>query len=154
MKPPRVYIDTSVVGGCLDLEFQTASLQLFERFREGTLIAVVSDLTIVEVDAAPPEVRALLRRIPVEHREHVLVTDRARALAERYIAAGVIGGRMRPDARHIATATIHRVDVLASWNFKHIVNERRVYGYNSVNVQQGHPFLEIRTPAEMMGDGE
>ncbi len=36
--------------------------------------------------------------------------------------------------RHIAMATIYKVDVLASWNFKHIVNLDKIKGYNSVNL--------------------
>ncbi len=56
------------------------------------------------------------------------------------------------DARHIAIATIGRVDVLVSWNFKHIVNLQRIHGYNSVNLRQGYPMIEIRTPREVLSD--
>lgn len=154
MKPPRVYIDTSVVGGCLDAEFQDASLQLFDRFRKGTLIAVVSDLLRAEIRPAPPAVQALLEGLPAAHVEDVLLTGGARRLGERYIGAGVIGRKLLTDAFHIATATVHQVDVLASWNFKHIVNVQRIHGYNSVNVLEGWSLLEIRTPAEVIGHGK
>ena len=56
------------------------------------------------------------------------------------------------DAQHIALATKSRVDVLVSWNFKHIVNLERIHGYNSVNLRRGYPQLEIRTPREVVGD--
>ena len=151
MKPLRVYIDASVVGGCLDSEFRYPSVQLFERFRNGTMIAVVSDLAALEVSRAPLSVRAVLNQVPAAHREEVMVTLEAKELAERYIAAGVIGRAMWMDARHIATATVHRVDVLASWNFKHIVNTRRMKGYNSVNTLAARQPLQIRTPAEVIG---
>jgi hypothetical protein len=153
MKPRRVYIDTSVVGGCLDPEFRVASTELFERFRAGSLIAVVSDLTLFELGPAPPEVRAVMQNIPSAYREDVVVTVSAARLAELYISAGVIGRAKQGDARHIATATVYEVDVLVSWNFKHIVNERRVHGYNAVNLREGRPFIEIRTPAEVIADG-
>ncbi len=45
-----------------------------------------------------------------------------------------------------------RVDVLVSWNFKHIVNLQRIHGYNSVNLRQGYPIIEIRTPREVLSD--
>lgn len=61
---------------------------------------------------------------------------------------------MRADAQHIAIATVARVDVLVSWNFKHIVNLERIHGYNSVNVRLGYPMLEIRTPRAVIGDEE
>jgi hypothetical protein len=152
MKPLRVYIDASVVGGCLDSEFREASVQLFERFRSGRMIAVVSPLTLSEIDPAPAAVRAALESIPRAYREEVIATVDADRLAGLYISAGVIGSSMRSDAEHIAMATVHRVDVLVSWNFKHIVNERRAHGYNSVNLREGHPILVIRTPAEVLAN--
>ena len=50
-------------------------------------------------------------------------------------------------------ATLVHADVLVSWNFKHIVNVPRIRGYNSVNHRLGHPMLDIRTPIELMSDG-
>ena len=44
------------------------------------------------------------------------------------------------------------VDVLVSWNFKHVVNLRRIHGYNEVNHQLGYPPVEIRTPREVVND--
>ena len=41
---------------------------------------------------------------------------------------------------------------LRSWNFKHIVNLQRIHGYNSVNLRQGYPLIEIRTPREVLSD--
>jgi hypothetical protein len=73
-------------------------------------------------------------------------------LAEEYIGAGVITEKMRADALHIAVATVARVDVLVSWNFKHMVNLDRIHGYNSVNLRKGYPLLEIRTPREVLSD--
>ena len=154
MTPRRIYIDTSVVGGCLDPEFREASVQLFEQFRTGRLIAVVSDLLRSEIAPAPEEVQAVLDAVPVAHLEDVLMTGEAKQLAERYIQAGVITRKLLTDAMHIATATVHRAEVLASWNFKHIVNVRRIHGYNSVNRREGRPFLEIKTPAEVIGHGK
>jgi hypothetical protein len=151
MKPLRVYIDTSVVGGCLDPEFRAASVRLFEAFRSGVMIAVVSDLTDLEVGRAPPVVRAVLAGIPDAHREDVGITRDVRELADDYLAAGVVGRSAWADARHVAAATFYEVDVLASWNFKHIVNRRRIDGYNSVNLNEGRPLPNIQTPAEVIG---
>ena len=146
----RIYTDTSVIGGCFDEEFSDASTQLFHTFKTGGAILVVSDLTLLELQAAPHRVRGALEEIPSVHREDVELTEEAAALAERYIAAGVVVETKRMDAQHIALATISRVDVLVSWNFKHIVNLQRIHGYNSVNLRWGYPLLEIRTPEEVV----
>jgi hypothetical protein len=52
---------------------------------------------------------------------------------------------------HIALATIGKVDVLVSWNFRHIVNLPKIRRYNSVNLALGYPQIDIRTPIEVTG---
>lgn len=147
----RVYTDTSVIGGCLDDEFSEASCVLFERFEAGEDILVLSELTLLELQLAPDAVRDVLHSVADEYREEVEFTEEASILAERYLAAGIAGAAERIDAQHIATATVHRVDVLVSWNFRHIVNLGKIQGYNSVNLRHGYPLLEIRTPQEVIG---
>ncbi len=147
---PRIYTDTSVIGGCFDDEFQEASRRLFEKFNAGEAIIVLSDLTLLELQGAPENVRAVLGDVPDAFLEEVIFSAEAAELAERYIASGVVGAASRADARHIATATIHHVTVLVSWNFRHIVNLDRIHRYNSVNIRYGYPMLEIRTPREVV----
>jgi len=147
----RIYTDTSVIGGCLDDEFRAHSVRLIRSFEMGSAIIVLSDLTRLELEDAPTAVRAVLHAVSETDREYVELTDEAAELAERYISEGVLDPTKRVDAQHIAIATVSRVDVLVSWNFKHIVNLERIRGYNSVNLRQGYPLLEIRTPAEVIG---
>jgi hypothetical protein len=95
-------------------------------------------------------VREVLERVPAFYREDVEFTEAAADLTERYLQAEVVGRASRLDAQHIATATVHRADVLVSWNFKHVVNLNRIQGYNSVNLRHGYPLLEIRSPREVL----
>ena len=53
----RFYFDTSVFGGVFDIEFEEATLQLFERVKLGTVVCVYSDLTETELVKAPEKVR-------------------------------------------------------------------------------------------------
>lgn len=147
---PRIYTDTSAIGGCFDQEFSTASNQLFDWFRAGRAVLVTSDLTLLELRGAPEAVQRLVETVPPQYRETVTFNEQAQELAEMYLAERVVGIASGNDARHIATATVHAVTVLVSWNFKHIVNLRRIHGYNSVNVRYGFPMLEIRTPKEVV----
>jgi len=149
---PRIYVDSSVVGGCEDDEFSEHSIRLLERFARGECVLVVSNLTVQELAAAPQQVRQHLASVPEAHIETLQLGTEASELAEAYITAGVISANMRADAQHIAMATVARVDVLVSWNFKHIVNLRRIHGYNSVNIRRGYPALEIRAPREVLSD--
>ena len=147
---PRIYIDTPMVGGYFDEEFIDVTEVFFEQFRGGNFVFVVSDLLDLELLNAPARVRDLLGNYPAELFERVAFTEEAEKLANQYIAEKVVGKTSLPDCRHIALATLARVDVLASWNFKHIVNIQRIHGYNSVNLRLGYPLLEIRSPKDLL----
>ena len=148
----RIYTDTSVLGGCEDDEFRDPSRRLLEAFVGGELTLVLSELVLRELETAPEGVRMVIAQVPEAHIEAILLSPDAEELAAAYIEEGAIGARMRADALHIALATVARVDVLVSWNFKHIVNLRRIRAYNGVNLKRGYPLLEIRTPREVPGD--
>lgn len=145
----RIYIDTSVIGGLFDHEFQSASRGFFERVKREEFKVVYSEITAVELAGAPAMVRAAFDRVPSLQKEFVLITQEAVDLADAYIKENVVGKTSRADCLHIALATIQKVDILVSWNFKHIVNIDRIRGYNSVNLRLGYQVLEIRTPEEV-----
>ena len=148
----RIYVDTSVFGGCEDVEFIDHSRSLVSAMAKGEYAMVISEVTLVELEKAPVPVRAHLERIPESLIEVLSLDAEAEALAAEYIRDGAVGKNQRADALHIAIATVARVDVLVSWNFKHIVNLRRIHAFNAVNLKQGYPVLEIRNPREVIGD--
>ena len=63
-KPIRVYADTSVFGGCFDVEFEAASVRFFEEVRLGRIRLVISDTTALELTEAPEHVRRVLADLP------------------------------------------------------------------------------------------
>ena len=146
----RIYIDTSVVGGYFDEEFSDATQGLFKRFEDNEITFVISDLLDLELITAPKNVRELLHRYSSDKFDRIQLTEEAIKLADTYIVEKVVGKTCLEDCRHIALATINRVDVLASWNFKHIVNLDRIKGYNSVNYKLGYPMIEIRSPKDLL----
>jgi hypothetical protein len=146
----RIYADTSVIGGYEDEEFLDASRRLIRSFAAGEFIMVLSELTLRELDQAPSSLRAVLATIPEAFVEILSLTDDAHDLASAYIEGGVLPESKRADALHIAIATLGRVDVLVSWNFRDMVNLHRIHGYNSVNLRRGYPMLEIRSPVEVL----
>lgn len=122
----RIYIDTSVIGGCIDDEFKFASITLMDKFKTGEVIALISELTELELKSAPKEVVKHFEEIDEENIEYLALTEEAFELAQKYISEGVIGKGKLIDAEHIAIATTNRADVLVSWNFKHIVNLMKI----------------------------
>ena len=146
----RLYLDTSVFGGYFDDDFEEFTKPLFERIVSGNFILLFSSVTQDELENAPARVKELVKHLRVEFTEFIELTDEAVELATQYIAEKVVGQTSYTDCLHIALATIHHADFLVSWNFKHIVNVKRIMGYNSVNIKNGYKQLEIHSPRELM----
>ena len=154
MKQQRIYIDTSILGGFFDVEFEKETRLLIQRFVNKEIVFVISDVLSSELEDAPERVRTLLENYPDDCIEYVYLTGEADELAQKYITDNVVGKTSLDDCRHIALATIHKVDVLASWNFKHVVNLARIRGYNAVNMKNGYATIEIRNPRELIEYGK
>ncbi len=146
----RIYLDTSVVGGCFDLEFAEWSNRLIGEIIKGKKVAIISDQTFQELEGAPSQVRGVIQTIPITHIVMVELDEEARFLAKRYIQEGVVSNKHLVDAQHIAIATIHNADFIASWNFKEMVNVFKIRQYNAVNLKYGYWLIDIRTPKELI----
>jgi hypothetical protein len=149
MRKLRIYTDTSVIGGYFDDEFSIDTQLLFDEIKKGEYKLVISDLTERELVNAPENVRILLQDLNIDF-ELITVTQEAIDLANEYLKEKVVGQTSADDCIHIATATINKVDLLISWNFKHIVNVQRIRGYNSINLKNGYSTLEIRSPKDLI----
>ncbi|MCA9414069.1 MAG: PIN domain protein [Candidatus Omnitrophica bacterium] len=145
----RVYCDTSVFGGCFDEQYMAASEALLDRFREGEFRLVLSQVTLGELAMAPVEVQGALRSVPGHNREFVRISDESLELRNAYLEAGVVGPSSQRDALQIAVATVARVDLIVSWNFKHIVHFEKIDGYHEVNRLHGYPEVPIYSPLEV-----
>lgn len=145
----RIYIDTSVYGGYFDKEFSADTIPFFEHIIRNKITVLVSELIEFEIYKAPEFVSNFYESIPIALIEKLEITDEVIYLADKYISEKVVGATSRADCQHIALATINNASVLASWNFKHIVNLERIRGYNSINMREGYQITEIRTPKEI-----
>ena len=123
-----------------------------ERIIKGNKVLMVSGITLRELSLAPEQVQEIYKKIPGEYIEYIEITNEVELLAKKYVSEKAVSSKFLGDAYHIAAATIHRVDVLVSWNFKHIVNINRIRLYNSVNLKYGYNLIEIRTPMEVLDE--
>ncbi|MDR2706043.1 MAG: PIN domain-containing protein, partial [Planctomycetaceae bacterium] len=118
----RVYVDTSVVGGKFDKEFALLTTPFWNAVFNGKITILVSDILEKELEDSPVQVSEFFMQLQKLQIERVVSTEESDHLAKKYIAENVVGRSSENDCKHIALATIHRVDCLVSWNFKHIVN--------------------------------
>src|SRR5207237_415462 len=74
------------------------------------------------------------------------------ALADAYVAHGVLRTGHLADARHGAIATVHDVRIIVSWNYRHRVNRRRREAFNGVNAILGYSQIKIVSPPEVFDE--
>ena len=150
VKTLRVYIDTSVIGGCHDEEFARESRALLKLALSRKLILLISQTLIDEIQLAPSLVQREVERLPDWATEMLPVTTEAVNLRDAYLEAGVVGQAHSGDALHVAQATVAMADLIVSWNFRHIVHLDRIRGFNAVNLREGYLPIEIRSPMEVV----
>jgi len=146
LKPRKLYLDTSVIGGYFDEEFKEATRRLWELAEAGEYQFVSSEVTKGEMVDAPEHVRVLFEST---FADLLTITEDARTLALAYLEQEVVTEKYYEDALHVAVATVEGVNLLVSWNFKHLVNIHREEAFNAVNLINGYTQLRIVTPKEL-----
>jgi len=150
--PWKLYLDTSVIGGCFDAEFAEDSRRVVEAVLSGRARLLFSEIVEAELLSAPEPVRRLFAELPDSTRERIVFTPEVEALAREYVARGVVPEAWLEDCRHVAAATVARADAIVSWNFRHIVKLDKIKGYNEVNLLNGYGVLTIVSPREVSFD--
>lgn len=123
-----VYLETTVVGniaGRLHPDLTIAARQRLTRNWWATAAAryelFISQVTVDECAAGDPDAASerleVIRSLPLLDE-----TDAVEDLAALLIARLAIPEPQPRDALHIAIATVHGVQFIATWNFKHILN--------------------------------
>ena len=122
-------------------------------FRSGKFALVLSDVTAAEVAMAPDPVQELLSEL-LEMADNLPVTEEALELLRAYESHRILGRRFRNDMLHVAIATVADVDVVVSWNFRHIVRLDKIRLFNGVNLELGYKPLTIYSPREVASHGK
>jgi hypothetical protein len=122
-------------------------------FRLGNFKAVTSEVVAAEIEPAPEEVRLKYDELKKYSAEVVEITDEVVKRADTYEEREIFSPVYRDDGLHIAAATVHEIDILTSWNFKHIVHYEKIRKFNAVNREFGYRPVEIRTPREVTNYG-
>jgi len=118
--------------------------------RRGDFACYVSQVVADEASAGDPdEIRKrleVIRPLPL-----LEVTESVQSLAQAIVASGVIPPRAVRDAAHIATAAVHRMDYLLTWNCRHLANAQIMRRIEKVCDELSHRMPLICTPEELMG---
>src|ERR1039457_542672 len=152
-RPIKVYADTSVYGGVYDEDFAEASQAFFALVRTGYFTLCVSEVVHQELSVAPEKVNELFQEL-LPTAQLLDIGPDALELQQAYILEGILTEKWYDDALHVALATVAECDVIVSWNFKHIVNFRKIPLFNAVNVLSGYRQIAIHSPLQVINNEE
>jgi predicted nucleic acid-binding protein len=151
MKKMHVYIETSVWSFALAEdapEYRSDTMIFLDLCRKRMFEPYVSNAVLHEIEFAQLPLRT--------RREEVLRVVRparlpwlpeADALSDTFVREKTVPPSKPQDARHVAIAMAHGLDVLVSWNFRHIVNLRREERFNAIALLEGyHHRLGLSVP--------
>jgi len=90
----------------------------------------------------------------LQYCEIVPVSNEALKLQQAYLNAEILHKKWEDDALHVALASVNVCDFIVSWNFRHIVNFRKIPLYNAINVLNGYQEIQIYSPLELEAGNE
>jgi hypothetical protein len=151
-----VYIETSVISyltnwpsrDLIVAAHQDLTKEWWQSYLPDTQ-AYISRYVIEEITAGDP-VAAQLRVNAVKHLPSIPEVQGTVELANRFIAAGQLPEKAMYDALHIALATLSNIDILLTWNCKHIANPTQLPKMRALCEELGYRLPELVTPLAMM----
>ncbi len=150
----KIFLDTSVISAYYDARKPTRQhiTQKWFEYESKQYELFVSSLVLEEIgNTSDKKLRQkMLRFVRQWKMNAVLVSEDIERLAAKYRKV-ILRGKVN-DTVHIATATWHGFDAIASWNFRHIVNLKTMNAIHQVNQQNGFAFVEIITLQELGGN--
>jgi hypothetical protein len=149
MKRTLIYLDTSVIGGCFEPEFAQWSNGLLNDLHQGIYKGVTSQIVAIEIARAPDAILEKYNDFLSIPAEILPINDEVMTLVDAYLGHGILTEKYRNDLLHIAIASVHSVDILTSWNFKHIVRYDKIVKFNAVNLEYGYHQIAIYSPREI-----
>jgi hypothetical protein len=114
---------------------------------------IVSEEVVREAMLGDPDMA--LARVRVLEGFHIIgITAEVEAVAATFMATGALPSGMRPDATHLAAATLSGADYLLTWNCRHLANAHVLRRLQKEADQQGWQLPGVCTPLELMRDFE
>jgi predicted nucleic acid-binding protein len=155
LRQMKLYLETTVFNYYFDAERDghDDTIRLFEEIRAGKHEAYTSVYAYNELDVASEPKRSKMLALVEEYGITLLdITNESDNLAALYIAENIIPARFLTDASHISVASIHSLDCIVSYNFKHINRVKTKLLTGRVNRAHNYGNAVICTAKEVLDD--
>ncbi len=153
-----VYIETSILGYLTARSTKNlilaANIEITKEWwetRRSDFVLYTSQAVLNEVAKGDTEVAA--QRIEILRGFQLLEINQAvQDLAAQFLARSNLPPKADIDAIHIATATVHGLDYLLTWNCKHIANAQIQGKLAQISLDFDYELPILCTPYELLGD--
>ena len=150
MKTLKILLDTSVYSAMLDKRDpirQTQTQDFWKSIDQYELF--FSSINKEEIDAIKDEtLKKKVKDFLIKGKE-IEITEEVERMKSLYIKEGLIPEKFENDALLLALTSVHSIDILISWNFKHLVKRKTRIGVNLINLKEGYKPIEILAPPEV-----
>lgn len=144
---PKIYLDTSVVSVYDDPRIPQRQAQTREFWKTFKNFKVyISEVTIQEINNSPNSKKRKRLLNLVKNFNRLQITEEVEKLAQEYIKKKIIPTRYIDDALHLAITTVNGIDILVSWNCKHLINIKTKHEANKINLIKGYEEIELVEP--------
>lgn len=153
----KLYLDTSVINFALagDIPEQDKNItkKLCNEINDSQYEAFVSEVVLREIRNTKNKHKkdSLVKFLESLRLNNILILDdEVETLAKKYVDEKIIPAVYWDDALHIALTSVYDMDILVSWNFKHLVKHKTRVEFNGVNTLCGYKNIDICTPWEVI----
>lgn len=158
MKKLRIYLETTIFNFVFADDApdkKQDTLKLFDEISQGKYIPYTSNYVLEELLKAEEPKRTMMVNLIEKYKVEILKGDeRVAVLADKYVFEKIIPLKYLTDGLHIAIATVNDLDLIVSYNFKHIVKMKTIVGTESINLKEGYKRIGIYSPTEVIEDEE
>jgi len=158
MKKLKIYLDTSVISHLQapdTPERMADTLHLWEDLKTGLYEVYISNVTIDELnDCAEPKRSFMLDELKKIPLNVIQAETKVEELSHEFVRLGILKEKSIDDCMHIATALLAKCDVIVSWNFKHIVNDKTIEGVKTISKTRGFDGIKIYCPSILTGGSD
>jgi len=153
MRVQKIYLETTLFNYYFDedRDAHADTVTLFEECASGKFEPYTSGYVLNELDDADDEKREKMLALINKYNITVLaINEESDELALRYIAEGALPNGCLIDASHIASASVHSLDMIVSLNFRHIVRDKTIEKTGAINKLLDYPVVKIKSPMEVI----
>ena len=151
----KIYLDTSVISHLQAIDTPDKmqdTIELWECIKRGVYEVYISDVTIAEINECDEPKRSfMLEKLKEIEITIVNAETEVEDLSREFIKLGILKDKSVDDCMHIATALLLKCDVIVSWNFKHIVNDRTIEGVKTITREKNLNGIKVYCPLILIG---